>query len=146
MLSHAKDKPTETKKLDLSADLMKLLRAEMREVLSGVQSIPSGIATANWKKVAEVSDKISTSYIMDRKLTQAQRKELKQKLPVYFKKMDEKFHAESRKLARAARNHDSQLTTFHYYRLIEACTSCHATYATEKFPGFLPKTKTKHHH
>jgi len=145
-LSHAQDKHTEIRDLELSAGLMDLLRTEMREILSGVQSIPSGIAMADWKKVADISSKISSSYILTRKITPEQRKELQQKLPEYFKKMDEGFHLEAGKLELAARNHDPQLVTFHYYRLIESCASCHAAYATKKFPGFLPKAEIEHHH
>lgn len=145
-LCHAQDKHTEISNLGLSAGLMDLLRTEMREILSGVQSIPSGIAMADWEEVADISNKISSSYILARKITPEQRKELQQKLPEYFKKMDESFHLEAGKLELAARNHDPQLVAFHYYRLIESCASCHAAYATSKFPGFLPKAKIEHHH
>ena len=138
-LSYAQDKHAEISNLELSAGLMDLLRTEMREILSGVQSIPSGIAMADWKKVADISSKISSSYILAQKITPEQRKELQQKLPESFKKMDESFHLEAGKLAQAAQNHDPQLVTFHYYKLIESCASCHAAYATNKFPGFLPE-------
>ena len=60
-LSYAQDKHAEIRGLELSAGLMELLRAEMREILSGVQAIPSGIAMADWKKVADIGDKISSS-------------------------------------------------------------------------------------
>jgi hypothetical protein len=145
-LGYAQNKHTEMNNLALSASLMDLLRAEMRAILSGVQLIPSGIAMADWKKVAEISREISSSYILDQKITREQREELQQKLPEDFKRMDESFHREAGKLERAARNHDPQLVAFHYYRLIESCASCPAAYATSKFPGFLPRTKMEHHH
>ena len=144
--SHAQDKHNEMSHLELSADLMDLLRTEMRGILSGVQSIPAGIAMADWKMVADISSKISSSYILAQKMTPEQSKELQQKLPEYFKKIDENFHLQAGKLELAARNHDPQLVTFHYYRLIDSCTSCHATYATKKFPGFLPEKQIEHHH
>ena len=144
--SHAQDKHIEAGNLELSAGLMDLLRTEMREILSGVQSMPSGIAMADWKKIAEISSNIKSSYILAREITPEQRKELQQKLPEYFKKLDENFHAEAGKLELAARNHDPQLVAFHYYRLIESCASCHSAYAAKRFPGFLPEKKTEHHH
>jgi len=145
-VSYAQGKHTETGELELSAGLMDLLRTEMREILSGVQSIPSGIARADWKEIADISKKIKSSYILAQKITPEQKQELQHRLPEYFKKMDENFHLEAGKLESAARNHDPQLVAFHYYRLIESCTSCHSTYATGRFPGFLPETKIEHHH
>lgn len=145
-LTHAQDKHNEAGNLALSANLMDLLRTEMREILSGVQSIPAAIAMADWKLVADISNQISSSYILAQKITPAQRKELHTKLPEYFKRMDESFHLEAGRLELAARNHDPQLVAFHYYRLIESCTSCHAAYATKRFPGFLPEKQIEHHH
>ena len=145
-MSHAQDQHAETWNLELSPGLMDLLRVEMREILSGIQTIPTGIATADWEMVAEISSRMSSSYILAKKITLEQKKELQQKLPEYFKKMDENFHLEAGKLEMAARKHDAQLVTFHYYRLIDSCTSCHAAYATSKFPGFIPNAKIEHHH
>lgn len=145
-LCNAQDQHTELRNLDLSAGLMDLLRTEMREILSGVQSIPAGIAVADWKNVADISSKIRSSYIMDQKITPEQRTELQHKLPEFFKKMDEGFHSEAGKLESAARNHDPQLVTFHFYRLLESCTSCHAAYATKRFPGFVPGKNIDHQH
>lgn len=145
-LSHAGANHAEANNLEISPGLMDLLRVEMRAILSGIQTIPAGIATADWEKVAEISSKISSSYILAQNITLEQRQELERTLPEYFKRMDENFHLEAARLESAAREHDAQLVTFHYYRLIESCTSCHAAYATSQFPGFLPKTKIEHHH
>lgn len=144
--SHAEEKHAETNNLEISPDLMDLLRVEMRAILSGIQTIPAGIATADWERVADISSKISSSYILAQKITLEQRQELQQSLPEHFKKIDENFHLEAEKLELAARKHDAQLVAFHYYRLIDSCTSCHAAYATSKFPGFLPKSEIEHHH
>ena len=62
--------------LHLSPQLADLLRAEMRALLIGIQSIASDIATADWKTVADKSAKIRASYILDQKLTPGQREEL----------------------------------------------------------------------
>jgi hypothetical protein len=132
--------------LHLSPQLADLLRAEMRALLIGIQSIASGIATADWKTVADKSAKIRASYILDQKLTPGQREELDTLLPEYFKRLDSDFHIEAEKLEAAAAYHDSQIVTFHYYRLIETCTTCHAIYATSRFPGFKPSTENAHRH
>jgi cytochrome c556 len=132
--------------LHLSPELMGLLRAEMRALLTGIQSLATGIATADWSSVADTSAQISASYILDQKLTPAQREELGTSLPEHFKRLDSEFHLEAEKLEAAATNHDAQLVTFHYYRLIEACTTCHAIYAVSRFPGFSLSTESVHRH
>jgi hypothetical protein len=132
--------------LHLSPQLADLLRAEMRALLTGIQSIASGIATADWKSVASKGAQIRASYILDQKLTPSQREELDTALPEHFKRLDSDFHLEAGKLEAAATSHDSQLVTFHYYRLIETCTDCHAQYAVSRFPGFRPPVKNTHRH
>ena len=132
--------------LHLSPKLIELLRAEMRALLTGVQSLATGIATADWKSVADTSAQIRASYILNQKLTPAQKKELSASLPEHFKRLDSNFHLEAKKLEAAATNHDAQLSAFHYYRLIETCTACHAIYAVSKFPGFASATKGSHDH
>lgn len=130
--------------LRLSPGLMELLRAEMRALLTGIQYLPVGIATAEWKKVAQTSAQINASYILEQKLTPAMRAELTNAVPGHFKRLDLDFHREAKKLETAARNHNAQLAAFHYYRLIETCTVCHSAFAVSKFPGFEPATMGAH--
>jgi len=132
--------------LQLSPELIEVLRAEMRALLTGIQSLAAAIATADWKNVADTSAQIRASYILDQKLTPAQRNELNVSLPEYFKRLDSGFHLEAKKLEAAATNRDEQLATFHYYRLIESCTACHAIYAVSRFPGFKPSGEATHEH
>lgn len=132
--------------LHLSPQLAELLRAEMRALLTGIQSIASGIVTADWKTVADKSTQIRESYILDQKLTPALRGELETSLPEHFKRLDSDFHLEAGKLEDAATNHDAQLVTFHYYRLIETCTTCHALYAASRFTGFGSAAERVHRH
>jgi hypothetical protein len=132
--------------LHLSPELTELLREEMQALLTGMQSIASAIATADWKSIADKSTEIRASYILDQKLTPPQREELDSSLPEHFKRLDADFHHEARKLEAAATNHDAQLAAFHYYRLLESCTDCHAQYAVSRFPGFKPSTENAHRH
>ena len=144
--ANAQEKQPAQDGLHLSPQLAELLRAEMRALLTGIQSIVSGIATADWKSVADKSAQIRASYILDRKLTPAQRAELTASLPEHFKRLDSDFHLEAGKLEAAAMSRDSQLATFHYYRLLETCTTCHALYAASRFPGFRSAAERVHRH
>lgn len=142
----ARELPASKGDLDLSPELAELLRAEMRALLSGIQSLPVGIATADWENVAGIGAQIKASYILDQKLTPVQRKELATSLPEHFKRLDAQFHAEAGKLEAAAEHHDAQLSAFHFYRLIETCTACHALYAPSRYPGFAPLEQHVHEH
>ena len=144
--ANAEELPGTQNELHLSPQLIELVRAEMRAILAGIQSIATGIATADWKSVADKSGQIRASYILDQKLTPAQRQELDASLPEHFVRLDSNFHLEAKKLEAAAAAHDSQLASFHFYRLIETCTTCHAVYAVSRFPGFQPSAQGGHHH
>lgn len=126
--------------LTLSPDLAELLRAEMREIATGVQGIALSLAAADWTAVRDTSEKIRASYIMEKRLTKAQAAELEEALPAPFKVLDARFHQRAARLAAAAAAHDAELAVFHYSRLIESCTQCHALYAARRFPGFGPVT------
>jgi hypothetical protein len=143
---HAQEAAPGKDKIQLSPPLMELLRTEMRALLDGIQSLPAGIATADWENVAATSAQIGNSYILQKQLTPAQRKELGQSLPEHFKRLDAGFHLEAKKLEAAALAHDPQLSAFHYYRLIETCSVCHALYAPSRFPGFSHTKKESHTH
>lgn len=132
--------------IKLSPDLQNLLRAEMREITAGVQGIAVSLATADWQSIQETSTKIRTSYIMEKKLTPAQAKELEQALPEQFKQLDAEFHQRSERLGVAAAAHDPELVAFHYSRLVESCALCHATFAKSRFPGFSSPAQPGHHH
>jgi cytochrome c556 len=144
-VASAQEDQNDLESVQLSPPLMELLRAEMQAVLKGIQSLPAGIATANWHSVASTAEQISGSYLFEQKLTPAQRSELASHLPEYFRKLDAQFHLQARKLEAAARNHDSQLAAFYYYRLLDSCTTCHSAYASSKFPGFGHREEAHHH-
>ncbi|MCB1697909.1 MAG: cytochrome c [Halioglobus sp.] len=122
--------------IELSPGLLELLREEMREIAAGIQTVPLSLVSANWQSIVETSTKIQASYIMERKLTEAQVNELKQALPEHFKQLDAEFHQRAVRLGAAASAHDAELVSFEYSRLIETCATCHAAYANLRFPGF----------
>ncbi|MFZ5523105.1 MAG: cytochrome c [Pseudomonadota bacterium] len=144
--SYAAEPPAQQPGIKLSPDIQNLLRAEMREITTGVQGIAVSLATADWQAIQETSMKIRTSYIMEKKLTPAQAKELEQALPERFKQIDEEFHQRAERLGVAAAAHDPELVAFHYSRLVESCALCHAAFAKSRFPGFSSPAQQEHHH
>jgi cytochrome c556 len=134
------------REIALSPELLKVLRAEMQEISTGVQRLALALATADWKGIQETSDNIRKSYVMEKKLTPEQTEELEHVLPERFKKLDAEFHQRAAKLGAAASVHDAELVTFHYSRLVESCVQCHIAYAQSRFPGFVAPVQQEHHH
>ncbi len=131
--------------ITLSPALRDVLRAEMREITTGIQNIAVAMATADWKAIQDHSEKVRVSYVMEKKLTPEQAKELEHTLPERFKQLDAEFHQRAAKLGVAASAHDAELVTFHYSRLLESCVQCHTAYARSRFPGFAPVMQDHHH-
>jgi hypothetical protein len=48
------------------------------------------------------------------------------------------------KLADQAEKKDSELQNFYFSRMLETCTSCHAQFAADRFPG-LTESGTEEH-
>lgn len=132
--------------ITLSPDLLQLLRDEMREVAGGVQGIAVAIATGDWQSIQEASAKMRASYIMERKLTPGQARELEAALPEQFKRLDAGFHQRAEKLGAAAQAHDAELVAFQYARLLETCADCHAEFAGARFPALSPAMNEPRHH
>jgi cytochrome c556 len=144
--AHAAEMLAESGAVELSPDLLELLRAEMREISGGIQNVAVSVATGDWNSIRESSEKMRSSYIMQRKLTTAQASELEQALPGRFTELDMEFHQRAEKLAAAAAARDPELVVFHYARLLESCVRCHSAYAAKRFPGFASQTPQGHHH
>ena len=140
------EEPHPHHEIKLSPELLNLLRAEMREISTRVQSIALALATADWKTIQDNSDKIRKSYVMEKNLTSDQEKELTRSLPERFKQLDAEFHQRAARLGTAASAHDAELAAFHYSRLIENCATCHSIYARARFPRFAPLEHQNHHH
>lgn len=132
--------------VELSPDLLELLRAEMREIADGVQGVALSLATADWESIHQTSSKIRASYIMEKQLTPAQAAELEKVLPERFKRLDAEFHQRAESLGAAAAAHDSELVAFQYSRLIESCARCHSEFAGKRFPGFDSRAPQGHQH
>lgn len=130
----------------LSPELTSLLQQEMREIAAGVQAVGLALAIADWRAIEDTSAKIRASYIMERKLTPAQAKELEDRLPEGFKRLDAEFHQRAERLGDAAAKRDPEVVAFQYSRLLESCAQCHAAYAGARFPGFAGPAAQGHSH
>ncbi|MCG3200366.1 MAG: hypothetical protein NFCOHLIN_00218 [Gammaproteobacteria bacterium] len=123
--------------LAISPELRELLREEMRGISKGMEALVTAIATGDWKMVTDTSARIRASYIMEQRLTAAQKDELETELPEVFKLMDANFHREAGNLGHAAEVRDAELTSFYFYRMVESCVACHSAYATTRFPNLV---------
>lgn len=131
--------------LNMSPDLQQLFQAEMRELLLGTQLIAGALPIANWDGIADSALAMRNSYVLEQKLTPAQKHDLEQ-LPEQFKAFDDAFHHRAEKLAHAAKAKDAEAVSFHFSRLLDTCVACHATYAKTKFPNFRSEGGTEHRH
>ena len=122
--------------IQVSQELRDLLWAEMQEVAAASQAIPMYLATGDWLSVQRAGEQLRATYVMQKSLSEAQREELREKLPGQFKQLDLEFHERATKLAAAAADKDPELIAFHYYRMLETCVACHSAFATSRFPGF----------
>ena len=132
---HAQQPAVAPTGLSMSPELLELFRAEMRELLGASQAISMALPVGDWAQIAATSEKMRMSYILERKLTEAQKEELGS-LPERFKRLDQQFHLRTEKLAHAASEKDVELTAFYFARLLEDCAACHAAHAQQRFPGF----------
>ena len=62
------------------------------------------------------------SYVLEKKLTTAQRQDL-EKLPEQFKALDEAFHLRAEKIAQAAKVKDAEAVSFQFSRLLDTCVA-----------------------
>lgn len=138
-------RPAAAAALAMSPALVELFRTEMRELQSGTQVIAAALPAGDWDGIVKASRQMKQSYVLEKKLTSAQRKELGA-LPERFRDLDAEFHARSDRLGAAAASHDPELVAFQYSRLLETCTSCHAAFAPARFPGLAARATESHRH
>lgn len=143
---HEHPAPTDSSAVALSADLAALLSEEMLAIEEGLGVLMTAMAAGDWPLVAETSERIEQSYILAQRLSTEQIEELERVLPPRFKALDSAFHGAAGKLSHTAKERDAELSTFYSYKLMEACVECHATYATERFPGFDEEEKGHEDH
>jgi hypothetical protein len=130
----------------LSPGLRLLLTEEMVALQDGMQSLIAAIVSGDWEKMAALGEKIDSSFILEQELTQSQKDELHRSLPLAFRDMDREFHLYAGMLAHAANDKNPDLVTFYFYRMNDACLSCHRKFATHRFPGLKSGEREEGHH
>ncbi|MBA6292773.1 cytochrome c [Colwellia sp. MB3u-70] len=130
----------------LSPDLRNLLSEEMKALQDGMMSIIPAYISGNWSEIETTAKKIKNSYILKQSLTESQVKELHSVLPSEFIAKDQRFHYLAGMLEHAAQSKKPELINFYFSEMNESCASCHAVFATHKFPDLKPTEKDGHEH
>ena len=120
----------------LSPEVRGLLAQEMQHIEKGMQSIFSNIIKGEYEDISKTATDIENSFIFKRKLTNAQRSELKEKIPKSFIDTDRGFHELAGKLANAAEFEEKEIVQKYFAEMTQTCVKCHTTYATHRFPVF----------
>ncbi len=120
----------------LSGDIRGLLSQEMLQIEKGMHSIFSNMVRGDYDPIVKTATQIQDSFIFKRKLTPAQRKELKGALPKAFIALDRSFHETAGELAAAAEFGDKEAVLESYTAMAGKCVQCHSTYAVHRFTGF----------
>lgn len=120
---------------ELTPRLRNLLQQEMQAVLDASQSILEAIVSGDHDTVARKAEQVHASFILKQSLTKADKKDLKRAVPKRFIRLDQAFHARSKRLAEAARAEDTEREMAIFQRLLDGCVGCHRDYVTDRFPG-----------
>ncbi len=119
---------------DLTPKLRDLLRKEMLSIEDASQQILSALIVGDDERVAELAQNIHDSFILQQSMTPEDKQDLMSALPEDFVTRDKAFHKLSADLAQAGRDGDRAAQHRQFGQMIEACTACHARYATDRFP------------
>ncbi|QYX56808.1 cytochrome c [Roseovarius sp. SCSIO 43702] len=119
---------------DLTPKLRDLLRQEMQSIEQASKDILSALIAGDDARVADLAQQIHDSFILQQSMTPEDKQDLMAAVPENFVARDKAFHRLSADLAQAGRDGDRGAQHAEFGRMIEACTACHARYATDRFP------------
>lgn len=119
---------------DLTPMLQDLLRKEMLSIEVASKDILSAMIAGDHASVAGLAQNIHDSFILEQSMTPQDRKDLMAAVPEGFLTRDDALHEISAALAEAGRDGDRAAQHQEFGRMIEACSACHALYATDRFP------------
>lgn len=131
--------------LELSPPLRAGLIEEMRAIDASLRKIVSAVPRADWAAIESGAREIAGAFVLERELTEDQRRELHHALPSGFLELDRRFHGTAERLGRAARERDPELVTFYVQRMMDGCVGCHSRHAPAAFPGFGPPAPESAH-
>ena len=120
----------------LTPTLRDLLRQEMVAIEDASKQILSALVAGDDARVAELAQGIHDSFILEQAMTPEDREALMAAVPDDFVEQDRALHEISAALADAARASNRTRQHEEFGRMIQACSVCHADYATDRFPQF----------
>ncbi len=120
----------------LSDETRNLFKAEMSFIKSGMDEILYGMISGDDEKVQKIAGEIRDSFIFTTSLKPRNVEELKT-LPKQFFTFDAELHGGASELANAAEFNDKEAMKDSYFKMVNSCTKCHATFATHRFSRFL---------
>ena len=109
----------------------------MTQITASTSTKTQAIATGDRRTVEQEATNVANGFILKQPLTVQDKKDLKRAAPVAFLRLDATFHQTAARLAQAAKKNDSELEGFYLSKRLRYCVSCHATYASDKFSGFV---------
>ncbi len=124
-----------SQQIQLPERLMSVLRQEMQLIEAAMGQLLSHLAQGKANEAATVAMNIHDSFILKRNLSPDELQQLIRLLPKSFILMDREFHGRAQKLATAAQQGDFTTAIQRYAAMSQACVSCHALYAAERFPA-----------
>lgn len=129
----------------LAPEIRALLQKEMLAIEAAMKEIVFYNANGDTEKVSQVAKQIKESFIMKQSLTSEQKHQLHTLLPSDFIQQDKQFHYYAGMLQHVAEKQKSELISFYFGKLFEACSSCHQAHAKHKFPKFNHAKKPVNH-
>lgn len=120
----------------LTPKLQDLLRREMISLEDASRQILSALIAGDDARVAELAEQVHDSFILQQEMTPEDKVDLMAAVPEDFVQLDRRFHELSADLASAAGSGDLISQHESFGQMLEACTTCHSRYATDRFPGF----------
>lgn len=129
--------------LSLSPKYRRLLQQEMLKIEGGMHTLLSHLVRGRNKQAAETALKIHNSFILKQELSKKELQDLQSQLPKPFIKMDKTFHKQAKQLGEACRVGDTPKAMSIYGKMTSGCTTCHARYATDRFPGLRSRPPDK---
>lgn len=119
----------------LTPRLKDLLADEMQQVAQATADLALAIASGDHQTARQLDAAVHGSFILKQSLTDQDKSDLMNAVPPAFVALDRQFHAAAGKLAHAADAEDSQLQGFYFSEMLEGCVTCHAEFASDRFPG-----------
>lgn len=130
----------------LTPRLKELLAKEMHQVAQATADLALAIAGGDHSGAMQLGAAVRDSFILKRSLTEQDKKDLMSAVPPEFVALDRRFHGLAGKLAHAAEVKDAELQGFYFSKMIEACVACHASFASDRFPGLVEKHSADREH